>query len=465
MQTPSNWPEAGKLGETGAWRDVWNARYAEYDKGVRREEGHMTKAHSAGPKWFGGLNVKDLKDDGFVDVECAVCDADCRSLAELGPSLPMARIHGNAYISRALSVVLMRPKEADEEMKAHRSLPTGHHRCTPRQTKLVERVVQQLCDAAGKPPEAWPFVEMIKISDLCEPQPWHADFMASGPVLAATLVLSEEAMPTYFINLSTVYKDEDMKLHRKWVGSEEKPGVSETEAATMLQLRAERWRVVHRSGNNNSVHVPVDGPSHAKLGVTQSGKASAVRRVTQYGNRSRERGGMRATRPRGSAVFFDATSPHRGPGRAKGESERYVLYVTWAGQGACKLGSGIPWLAHPPPRVRPMPVVGKDYGLLFDAAGTLLLEERMPIHHRGEGPKRRKRVAAESCEGSPSSAGALAADEAGSADLMSGTRGVPADGGMEMLAGVAGASAVGKEPSAARAGEDEDVLRPSTDSD
>eukprot|EP00966_Prymnesium_polylepis_P266438 6154909-Prymnesium_polylepis.1 len=69
----------------------------------------------------------------------------------------MARIHGNAYISRALSVMLMRPKEADKEMKAHRSLPTGHHRCTPRQTKLVERVVQQFCDAAGKPPEAWPF--------------------------------------------------------------------------------------------------------------------------------------------------------------------------------------------------------------------------------------------------------------------------------------------------------------------
>eukprot|EP00966_Prymnesium_polylepis_P134224 3102506-Prymnesium_polylepis.1 len=77
----------------------------------------------------------------------------------------MARIHGNAYISRALSVVLMRPKEADEEMKAHGSLPTGHHKCTPRQIKLVERVVQQLFDAAGKPSEAWPFVEMIKISD------------------------------------------------------------------------------------------------------------------------------------------------------------------------------------------------------------------------------------------------------------------------------------------------------------
>eukprot|EP00966_Prymnesium_polylepis_P136085 3144646-Prymnesium_polylepis.1 len=71
MQTPSNWPEAGKLGETGAWRDVWYAHYAEYDKGVRREDRHMTKAHSAGPKWFGGLNVKDLKDDGFVDVEGA----------------------------------------------------------------------------------------------------------------------------------------------------------------------------------------------------------------------------------------------------------------------------------------------------------------------------------------------------------------------------------------------------------
>ena len=48
---------------------------------------------------------------------------------------------------------------------------------------------------------------------------------------------------------------------------------------------------------------------------------------------------------------------------------------------------------------------------------------------------------------------------------MAGTQGVPADGGMEMLADVAVARAVGKEPSAARAGEDEDVLRPSTDSD
>eukprot|EP00966_Prymnesium_polylepis_P064962 1507159-Prymnesium_polylepis.2 len=31
---------------------------------------------------------------------------------------------------------------------------------------------------------------------------------------------------------------------------------------------------------NHSVHVPVDGPSHAKLDVTLSGKTSAVRRVT-----------------------------------------------------------------------------------------------------------------------------------------------------------------------------------------
>ena len=48
---------------------------------------------------------------------------------------------------------------------------------------------------------------------------------------------------------------------------------------------------------------------------------------------------------------------------------------------------------------------------------------------------------------------------------MSGTRGVPADGGMEMLADVAEARAGGKEPSAARVGEDEDVLRLSSDSD
>jgi len=48
---------------------------------------------------------------------------------------------------------------------------------------------------------------------------------------------------------------------------------------------------------------------------------------------------------------------------------------------------------------------------------------------------------------------------------MAGTQGVPADGGMEMLADVTVARAVGKEPSAAQAGEDEGVPRPPSDSE
>ena len=30
--------------------------------------------------------------------------------------------------------------------------------------------------------EAFPFVELIRIREYCNPQPWHADFKASGPV-------------------------------------------------------------------------------------------------------------------------------------------------------------------------------------------------------------------------------------------------------------------------------------------
>ena len=49
----------------------------------------------------------------------------------------------------------------------------------------------------------------------------------------------------------------------------------------------------------------------------------------------------------GDAVYFDETGPHRGPGVARGEGERAVLYLSWAGRNAYATG-GVPVFAFPP---------------------------------------------------------------------------------------------------------------------
>ena len=423
LETPANWPKGADVRSPRAWELLWEQHYAEYDESVRKREGHMKNAHSAGPKWFGTLDVDSLKEYGWIEREDTVEASDCRKLVEAGKGLPMAKIHGGAYASHALSMVLMRREEAEQhrEENGGKMLP-GHHRCSAALEGVVVRMAEALAKEAGKPMEAFPFVELIRIREYCNPQPWHADFKASGPVLASATVLSEEAVPTYFIDLSIPYKDKEMKVHRPWVDSEEKPGRSETSAATFLQLRAERWRVVHRSGDNHSVHVPVTSPSHAKLGLTPTGKARSVRATTQFGEPSRERGGQRPTRPIGSTVFFDATSPHRGPGRAKGEGERFVLYVTWAGPRAWELGAGVPWLALPPPAKQPPAREGLDYKLLFDAKGRLLLEEKTPIERRGEGSAR-KRPRREAAEPQPQPSGPSEPVGAGTGlDLLTGAR-------------------------------------------
>ena len=91
------------------------------------------------------------------------------------------------------------------------------------------------------------------------------------------------------------------------------------------------------------------GANGAELGFTRSGNASAVRRLTKYGDASRARkGSERPLMAQGDVVFADATSPHRSPGVARGEERlrRTVLYVSWA--GARHSRNGAPGYAFPP---------------------------------------------------------------------------------------------------------------------
>ena len=50
LETPANWPKGADVRSPRAWELLWEQHYAEYDESVRKREGHMKNAHSAGPK-------------------------------------------------------------------------------------------------------------------------------------------------------------------------------------------------------------------------------------------------------------------------------------------------------------------------------------------------------------------------------------------------------------------------------
>ena len=164
--------------------------------------------------------------------------------------------------------------------------------------------------------------------------------------------------------------------------------------ATADACRAAKWARVHYAGrktstqpaSNESVNLPVSSASHAQLGLTAGGKASAAPRTFQDGDQKRDTSGRRPTVPRGSVIFFDSTQPHRGPGRAIGEGRRTVLYLSWASAAAWALGEGLPVLAYPPPGGGAYVAAYRGKTLLMRTKETHMMKEEDP-----SSPKRAKR--------------------------------------------------------------------------
>ena len=272
---------------------------------------------------------------------------------------------------RAL-LLMTRDEEARHRKEQGGKMAEGWRVVPPELDDALLEIKRDVRAGAGMPERCQLLVELlVHEAGLAPPQPWHGDLM-SRPSLAATVPLSEEIVPPYFPRITSEWGAGHDKAVSARAGTGKRKE-SEVEEVAYYAARRLRWERVRASGANDGQLVSVGSASGALLGETRSGNASAGPRVTQYEDPSRVSYGVRPTCARGDVIYFDATGPHRGPGRVQGDpaGRRAILYVSFA-VGAWTKGGGEPVFAFAPP--------GKNrkYHLAFSRAGEYLLEDRAP---------------------------------------------------------------------------------------
>ena len=388
MKAPANWPSADKLTEEKAWVAAWNTQRHTHPKPT-----DMSAAHACGTRWFGGCGLEALRQYGSVRVDDLADARDCAALARVieRNASRASLVHEGVYPSKVNSATLMTEEDAAEERRARAEIGSDVAILKGEEGDLLDRVVARMVEGAGQQPGVRPFVEGLTHSGLMPPQWWHGDW-AGSPRLAGVLMLSPAGVPPYTVSLLTDWgaggPETRLSIGKLASGRAGKAGKSEMEATAYLQARRLRWQRVYDGGDNWSELVASYNVSGARLGLTEGGNASAIPRRTMYGEWTvRRPGGVRPTVEQGTAVFFDATSPHRGPGGAVGEQRRTVLYVSWAGK---EVRDGAMVLARPPIRSGgkgKAKAGAENYRLAFDADGNYLLGEMAP---REIGAKRKR---------------------------------------------------------------------------
>ena len=392
MQLPSSWPaEADRTSE-----DAWRAKYSEAqtrwaNPSRATEMAHLRLERSS--RWCGSRSKAQMARHGFDHEDHAV---DPELLTELRDALargraaevkaarkpqksrgtkmcwrkkrtppPPAVVHGGTHGSDSLMEGLC--VAGGGEGAAEQSGPHVRVRTLGEEAggRALREIVAQVNAAAGM--TSTPYVERLWRKSGAKPSPpdpWHGDAMSAAPKMAAVVPLSGPVVPPVFPDIGRDWGFGDLR-ECHW-----RKGTKHIEARCM------RWRRVHEARDNMSELVATQSPSGAEVGLTARGNARGVPRKTQYCDPSRRKcpKGGRPTVRLGSATFFDATGPHRGPGVAQGErGDREVLYLSWADK-TVEESRGQPVYARRPEAG----VEGEDYLLAFDGDGIFLMETQTP---------------------------------------------------------------------------------------
>ena len=248
-----------------------------------------------------------------------------------------ARTHSANHDSGSLSVLFQDPVASKEARPAHGSTKKEskrakrlraeeeslEHVLTRSEDKqLYERIVRRVQMAVGKL-AVRPMVEAIlpghasagraKVSK--ELPLWHGDYKwlkkEYTPPSLAVILMMVDGVSTLFPLLG-VYRRR--AFGEAWCGPAEQERLGRLDAH---EGRAERWELVYASGSNGGDTVPAYGAYGASIGATPTGQARA--RAMKTGEYDRTIYGPRDKMPKGEALAFDATGPHRGPGVVQGE--------------------------------------------------------------------------------------------------------------------------------------------------
>jgi len=169
----------------------------------------------------------------------------------------------------------------------------------------------------------WPICEALQTTPAREsaPQQLHADY--SGQSLAVIVGTSEVWVPTCVVSLRD----------KSGPGSVHCVEDSQFENMAFAETRRRRWARVDDAGSNTGkaevageAGLPVVGPGNAP------GKFTRLRYTSR--DKASNSEGCRSALPRGDALFIEGSLPHGGPGKASGEGQRRVLYVSWAAEAA-----------------------------------------------------------------------------------------------------------------------------------
>ena len=386
LLSPEEWPSAAEEADPGRWEARWK-RATAWKAWTASAEG-MALARVGSTRWFGTLDLELLRLQGFAAQAGVVAVEPLRRVNEwaLGMEIPFVA-HANSYAGSKVRALLLLTK--DEEA-AHRKeqggrVAEGWMVVPPALDDALLEIKRDVRAGAGMPERCQLLVELlVHEAGLAPPQPWHGDLM-SRPSLAATVPLSEAAVPPYFPRITSEWgagRDQAVSA-RAGTGKRKE---SEVEELAYYAARRLRWDRVRASGANDGQLVSVGSASGAMLGLTRGGNASAGPRVTQFEDPSRASYGARPTIARGDIVYFDSTGPHRGPGRAQGDpaGRRAILYVSFA-VGAWTRSGGQPVFAFAPKGKK------REFHLAFDKAGNYLLGDRAP----DQVPKRARQDASE----------------------------------------------------------------------
>ena len=382
------------------WADAWMRVRAVWDRehNSSRKEG-LALARESSSRWNGSVSLKDLARSGYSDLgnvgerhDLLVATKVLDRYVETTPKT--GAIHGAVYPGKALGGYIAWPPGSCEPWAT--ALPEEE---AAAMTKVVGAVKEEVGKELG---HQWLETISSEVQPArgggapnakpAEAQPWHGDHIkvvqeARGaeaaiygdvtlPNLAVMYVLSPEAVPTLFPSREYAMSDTPGD-GIKSVGPEALEGMDDE---SFYAGRAHRWQLVRDAEDNFGTTLFATSLNGATVGTTPKGKAKAY--PDRAGAFHSEVHGQRPRLTRGSAVAFDATGPHRGPGVVRGEPPRRVLYISFASERRTQEGAA-PVFASKQGLHRG--VEGVDYHLAFDEAGRFRLGSQ-PLGRPRAGP-------------------------------------------------------------------------------